>query len=279
MTVIAVATASLVFVVALVICLVWIFQEKIAFQPERGPFPDATGVPRVDYAAGDGQPLFAYLIGEPQSSRGLILVFHGNADLAIRQVPWAKEVARRSGFAVMLAEYRGYMGLGGRPGYEASRLDSEAAWKFATGTLHVPAERIALFGHSLGTAIATELATRHTPSALLLQSPFTSAKDMAGLLLGRQGSDAIWGLVSRLHFDTGAEVARLSVPVSVNHGGKDMVIPARMGQAVFESAKVKGQWLLVADASHSDVDLQGGEAYWRWLTEALDHALVTAPGR
>jgi len=270
MTGIAFVAAGFVLLFVLIAALVWRFQERIAFQPERGPFPEAVDVARVDYKAADEQPLFAYIIGEPRSARGLIIVFHGNADLAVRQIQWAEEIERRTGFAVMLAEYRGYMGLGGRPTYEGSRHDSEAAWKFATDSLGLLPERIVLFGHSLGTAIATELAVRHKPSALILQSPFTSARDMAGLIVGKTIAAATWPLVSRLHFDTEAQVASLCVPVSVSHGGRDMVIPSQMGRTVFESARVKGEWLFIPNGSHSDLDMKGGEDYWRWLTAALD---------
>ena len=269
----AVVVAMMVLVIAVLVGLVWTFQERIAFQPERAPFPDATGIPRVEYTAADGQPLFAYVIGDPQVSRGLVLVFHGNADLAVRQVKWAREIVRRTGLAVMITEYRGYMGLSGRPTYEGSKLDSEAAWRFATDTFHVPAERMIYFGHSLGTAIATELAMRHQPAGLLLQAPFTSARDMAALIVGSRVAGATWDLVSRLYFDTGANVAQLDIPVSVSHGGRDMVIPAWMGKKVFESAKIKGEWLFVPQASHGDLEIRGGDTYWQWVTTALSLAI------
>jgi uncharacterized protein len=272
MTGIALVAAGFVLLFVMIAALVWRFQERIAFQPERGPFPHAADVARVEYKASDEQPLFAYIIGEPRTTRGLVIVFHGNADLAVRQIQWAQEVERRTGFAVMLTEYRGYMGLGGRPTYEGSRHDSEAAWKVATDSLGVAPERIVLFGHSLGTAIATELAVRHKPSGLILQSPFTSAREMAGLIIGNTLATATWPLVSRLHFDTESQVASLEVPVSVSHGGRDVVIPARMGRKVFESARVKGEWLFIPNGSHSDLEMSGGEDYWRWLTAALERA-------
>lgn len=249
---------------------VWFFQERIAFQPERAPFPSDTGIPRVEYAATDGQKLFAYVVGDPAAAPGLLIAFHGNADLAIRQVDWAKEILRRTGVATMIVEYRGYMGLGGRPSYEGSRLDAQAAYLFATDSLHVLPQNIAFFGHSLGTAIAAELAARHQPAALILQSPFTSAREMSSIIIGRRPADLTWNIVSRLHFDTQTNVASLNTPVSVAHGAVDRLIPPRMGQVVFEAAKVKDAWLLVPDGSHNDVEQRGGEAYWQWLVSALE---------
>lgn len=265
------------FVVAIVLLLlaavtagIWFFQERLTFQPQGPPFPEEGNAARVDYSASDEQQLLAYIVGDPDSTKPLLIAFHGNADLAVRQVEWAHEIMRRTGIPVMLAEYRGYMGLSGRPTYEGSQLDAEAAYEYATRTLHIDPNRIALFGHSLGTAIATELALRHPPASLVLQSPFTSARDMAAIIAGKWTTSLTWRFVSRVHYDTMAAVASIDVPVSVVHGGRDRVIPARMGNAVYEAAKKKGEWLFVPDGSHGDLPIRGGEQYWTWLSAALE---------
>lgn len=276
MTAVAFVAAAAAVLISLLVAVVWAFQERIAFQPPDGPWPNAAGTARVAYIARDGQQLFAYVIGDYSAPNGLLLSFHGNADLAVWQIDWAEEVNRRSGVTVMLAEYRGYMGLGGRPAYAGSRLDSDAAYLYARDSLRVPALRIAMFGHSLGTAIAAELAVRHRPAALLLQSPFTSARDMAGRMTGHALPDFLWRLISRLQFNTVARVGGLDAPVSVVHGGNDRLIPVKMGEEVFASAKVKGAWLLVPGAAHNDVALVGGDAYWGWLISAL---MVLPEGR
>ena len=161
------AVVALVFIAAL-LTLLWWGQEKLVFFPQRAPFPDPGDVRRIDYMAADGQPLFAYVAGDPDSAPGVLLVFHGNADLAALQVGWAEEVVRRTGYAVMLAEYRGYGGLTGKPTYAGSVLDAEAAYRALRESVGVGPARIAFFGHSLGTAVAVELALRHEPRALLL---------------------------------------------------------------------------------------------------------------
>lgn len=253
-----------------IIILVWVLQERIAFQPPRGPYPEAGYVRRVDYTASDGQPLFAYVVGDPSTSPGLLLVFHGNADLAVRMVEWAEEVAERTGVAVMLAEYRGYMGLSGRPSYEGVGRDAEAAYAYATSNLHVDPSRVAYYGHSLGTAVASELAARHRPQVLILEAPFTSARDIAGTMFGSWFTGTIWPIASRIHFNTAAIVQSLDVPVYVAHGEKDRVVPYRMGEEVYRKARMKGKWLFIPEAYHSDVRIRGGERYWEWIAEALE---------
>jgi len=261
-------SGALLAILALFIGFVWIFQERIAFQPPHPPFPEAGDLKQVTYFAEDGQRLLAYIAGDPGTANGLLLNFHGNADLATRAIDWAEHVVRMTGFAVMLAEYRGYMGLPGRPTYQSSQLDSEAAFIFARDSLHVPPDRMVFHGHSLGTAVAAELATRHCPSALILESPFTSARAM-GRIIGWRPVQLTWDAITRFHFDTIARVASIDVPVWVAHGGKDRLIPPEMGKQVFAAAKIKGEMLLVPDALHSDLASRGGVDYWRWMESAL----------
>jgi pimeloyl-ACP methyl ester carboxylesterase len=247
--------------------LLWWSQERILFQPP--PYDDAvveTG--RVQYKAADGQQLIGYVVGNPLTAPGVLICFHGNADLAVWQLDWAREVERHSRHAVFLAEYRGYMSLGGSPTYENTQLDARAAYDHLVSELGVDSGRIAYFGHSLGSAIATELAEVHPPKALLLQSPFSSAQAMARLIISRPVVVA-WKAFSRIHFDTQRAVSRLDLPVSVAHGKRDRLVPFRMGVGVYEAAKRKGQFLLVDGAGHNDVADVGGEEYWRWVATAL----------
>ena len=247
--------------------LLWWSQERILFQPPR---LDGTSVEsgRIRYKAADGQQLVGFVVGDPRTAPGVLICFHGNADLAVWQLDWAGEVERRTHYAVFLAEYRGYMSLGGSPTYSNTKLDAQAAYEHLVSALGVERERIAFFGHSLGSAIATELAEIQPPRALVLQSPFSSARAMARLIVSAPVVLA-WKAISRIHFDTKSAVSRLDVPVSVAHGKRDRIVPFRMGVEVYEAAKRKGQLLLLEQAGHNDVAEVGGEEYWSWLKAAL----------
>ena len=252
--------------VSTALLLLWRLQERILFQPPR-LIETAPETGRAAYDALDGQRLMGYMIGDPKSAPGVLLCFHGNADLTMWQLDWARSVVARTHFSVMLAEYRGYMGLGGRPTYATAKLDATAAYEFVRSSAP-PSTPIAYFGHSLGSGVAVELAEMHPPFSLLLQSPFTSARDMARLIVSRP-VEMLWRRVSRIHFDTRKVVANLQVPVWVAHGMRDRVVPFRMGLEVFEAAAVKGELLVVENAGHSDLEHKGGPAYWQWVTNAL----------
>jgi fermentation-respiration switch protein FrsA (DUF1100 family) len=253
----------------------WRMQERIVWQPPRmGEYPTAD-TRRIDYASDDGQPLFAYLVGDPSRARGVLISYHGNADLAAWVVPWAREVERATGWAVLVPEYRGYGGLGGSPDYLSSQRDARVTYRLARAQLGMDSSRIALYGHSLGSAIATELAAEHPPAVLILEAPFTSAREMARGPLAPVA--LLWGLIARVHFDTRAKVAQLAVPTWVVHGERDGVIPARMGRAVHAAARVPGELLLVRGAGHNDVSDVGSDAYWSWLRRALERTAAASP--
>jgi fermentation-respiration switch protein FrsA (DUF1100 family) len=232
--------------------------------------PTPAGAERADYVAADGQPLYAYVIpaapvaGDPPR---VLLAFHGNADLAAWVAPWAREVARHTGRTVVLAEYRGYGGLPGSPSAPGIRADSRAALDLVRARFGAGAH-VAYYGHSLGSAVATELAREAPPEVLVLESPFTSARTMAA----RYGTPIVswlWPLIGRIPYDTEARVRTLDVPVWVAHGDRDLVVPTRMGRAVFAAAKDKGELLIVAGGSHNGIAEVGGDAYWSWITRAL----------
>jgi len=248
--------------------LLWRSQERILFQPPRLlEAPPESG--RVSYEAVDGQRLVGFMVGDPRAAPGVLLCFHGNADLAAWQLDWARKVERHTRYAVFLAEYRGYMSLGGSPTYSSTKLDARAAYDHLRVAFGLDRARMAFFGHSLGSAVATELAEIHPPAALLLQSPFSSARAMARLIVTLPVV-LVWKAISRIHFDTRAAVSTLDLPVSVVHGRRDRIIPFRMGVEVYEAAKRKGQLLLVEGAGHNDVAEIAGKEYWRWIAAALN---------
>lgn len=263
---------------ALTTLWLWRNQERVVFQPPAMVVPDPSAARRVEVRTADGNATFAYVV-TPRAVEGrptVVLAFHGNADLAAWVVPWAQELSQRSGVVVVVAEYRGYAGLAGTPSYASAADDARGALAFVNT---LTPGRVVLYGHSLGTAIAAELAaemTQQPPAALVLQSPFTSARDMAARMLVPVIS-AVWSRITRVPYDTRRLVRRLDVPVWVAHGSLDLTIPSRMGRDVSDAALRKGQFLLVQGAGHNDVPEVGGERYWQWLTSAVTDRVTSAP--
>lgn len=269
----AYAVIVLVLLYCCVLVVLWHMQERIVFQPPRRVPPGQVAARQVHYEARDGTSLFAYVVGDCETARTAMLAFHGNADLARWLVPWATRIAEDLDCCVMLPEYRGYDGLLGAPTYVASSLDARAALEYLRTVEHVPPDRTVYFGHSLGTAVAAELAAVDQPRSLILQSPFSTARAM-GRRMFLPGLIAFWRLVSRVHFDTVARVQQLDCPVWVAHGDADRVVPVHMGREVFAAAKRKGELLIVPGGGHSDLAEVGGREYWDWLGAAVRAAAV-----
>ncbi|HYD54152.1 MAG TPA: alpha/beta fold hydrolase [Gemmatimonadaceae bacterium] len=258
---------------AVLMFFVWRGQERMVFFPPAEAVAVPSDVERVDFTAPDGQRLLYFLVRPLPADSGatLLLVFHGNADLAAWQIPWAREVVRRTGAVVVLAEYRGYGGLPGTPTYAGTRSDALATWAMLRAREGATPERTVLYGHSLGSAVAAELAAETRPRALVLESPFSSARAMAARM-PIPGLTLLWRAVARVRYDTRARVAALEVPVWVAHGAGDAVIPVEMGREVFAAAARKGELLVVDEAEHNDLRIVAGERYWEWLGRAVGRA-------
>ena len=267
-TLIALVIAIAVIWVSLTTVWLWRNQERVVFQPPTDAPEAPAPARRVAYPAADRHPLFGFVLDPPTGAalgKRVVIAFHGNADLSAWIAPWAHELSKRAGVTVLVPEYRGYGGIPGVPSYESAMSDAQGALAYARDSLG--ASDIVIYGHSLGTAIGTELAFSMGGGPLrsvVLQSPFTSVRDMALRMM----VPPIPG-ISRVKYDTRALVGRLDAPVFVSHGTRDITIPVRMGRQVFEASKNRGELLIVEGAGHNDVGDVGGERYWRWLISAV----------
>jgi len=211
----------------------------------RTAMPKGMGELRTTTAK-DGVPVHAWELAAP-SSASIIVLFHGNGETMADNADLAADLAAL-GFGVLLVEYRGY-GLSsvGSPTEQGLYLDAEAALDLLT-IEGVPRERIILFGISLGTGVAAEMARRQRGAALVLMSPYTSIPERA--------AEMIPGLPMRYllsdRFDTLSKAREILIPTLVIHGDEDGVIPFEMGRRV--SSAISGARLVViAGGHHNDL--------------------------
>jgi fermentation-respiration switch protein FrsA (DUF1100 family) len=223
----------------------------------------------VHLAAEDGVKIHAWLLPRP-SPRFTILFAHGNAGNISHRLDRARLLGRRLSAEVFLFDYRGYGRSEGRPDEQGTYRDARAAYRYLTETRRVGPDRLVLFGESLGSAVVLQLALEGAARALVLESPFTSIRDMARLVLP-------WLPLSpllRTRYDNLAKVGSLKVPLLVLHGDRDEVVPFAQGRRVFEAAREPKRFHRIVGAGHNDTYLTGGKEYWDVLDEFL-----RAPGR
>ncbi len=193
-----------------------------------------------------GGPTRALWFPPPPGARTVVL-FHGNGETIFDGVVLA-EVLASHGLGAMLVEYRGYGITYGPPPSETSLYaDGEAAMKHLA-KLGIANDRIAVWGTSLGTAIASEMARRGHGVRLVLVSPFTSAIDM-----GRRIAPLLPATLVMAHrLDTQGRAKDIAQPTLVAHGDADEIIPFDMGEAVAR-ALPSARFLPVPGAHHNDV--------------------------
>ena len=195
---------------------------------------------------GGGPTRAVYFPASPRART--VVVFHGNGETIFDGLTLA-EVMMSRGLGVMLVEYRGYGLTYGDPPTEASLYaDGEAAMTYLTAKAGVPNDRIAVWGFSLGTSIASEMAHRGHGARLALVAPFTSMVDMGRHVVPILPASLI--LAHRL--DTYGRAKGIAQPTLVVHGDADEVVPFVMGERVAK-ALPHGEFVRVPGAHHTDV--------------------------
>ncbi|MBK8914584.1 MAG: alpha/beta hydrolase [Phycisphaerales bacterium] len=256
---------------ALYVAGMYVFQERAIFpgatwrsgEPNRPIAPDAT---QVWITSSDGARIEAwYIAGRGRSAESpgpAVLFFHGNLDLIQDRWIVAQHYAG-AGISALLMEYRGYGGVAGRPSQAALTADAVACRAWLAARPEVEAQRLIYHGLSIGGAVAAQLADRHAPAALILESSFTSMVDVAWRF-------AAPGWLCRHPFRTDDVVARRQCPLLLTHGRRDPLIPishARRLQALAGGAR-----LIVREAGHDDY-----EPEWREMCEFLAECGLLPP--
>ncbi|HEY9625294.1 MAG TPA: alpha/beta fold hydrolase [Crinalium sp.] len=252
----------------LVICfIIYVRQTRMIFfpTPNIAATPEDLNIPYQDVwlpvrEAASGVRLHSWWVPARGREVGVLLYLHGNGENVGANVA---QTARfhNMGLSVLVIDYRGYgRSNGGFPSETKVYQDAETAWQYLVNERNIPAERILLYGHSLGGAIAIDLATRHPDAAgLIVQSSFTSMRDMA-YRTTPYGFLPI-DLILTQKFNSIAKVSSLKMPLLFIHGTADWDVPSDMSQTLYEAAPNPKEVWMVPGAGHNDVAETAGEQY------------------
>jgi uncharacterized protein len=237
------------------VCVVARLSYRLFVYPVPAPHGVAAGDgERLTLRAADGQAVTALWF--PPVARGarVVACFHGNGETADDDIPLARDMVQR-GLGALLVEYRGYGGsAGGTPTEEGLYLDAEAALDEAARR-GFGSDRVALWGTSLGTGVAAEMARRGRGARLVLVSPFTSLRDAAS----RTVRWLPMSLVLPDRYDTLAKAESIRAPTLIVHGDRDEVVPFDMGETLGR-AIAGARFMRVPGAMHGDIYMRGGPA-------------------
>lgn len=225
--------------------------DGMIFQPPRSSYTINT-VPFQRIPVGPQDSLAVTYLPNDEA-RYTILFSHGNAEDLGHVLPFL-EAIRDLGFSVVGFDYRGYGQSGSGPATAGKAVqDAEAVYQYVTGDLGVPSDQVILFGRSVGSGPAAEMAARYPTAGLVLESAFTTAF-------------RVMTRVSLLPFDKFPNLTRIRdvrYPVLVIHGTRDFVIPWSHGQQLFTAASEPKRAYWVEGAGHNNLALVAGVGYAR----------------
>ncbi len=211
----------------------------------------------------NGDRLHAFWAPADNASAPLLLYLHGarwNLTGSVTRI----ERWRKLGFHVLAIDYRGFgRSTDASPSEALSYEDAQAAWDYLAGV--APGQPRYIVGHSLGGAIATELALRRPEAAgLVLEATFTSIRDMV--------EHTAWsvlpvGLILTQEFDTLAKLPRIRTPLIIAHGTNDAIVPYEMGERLFAAANAPKRFIKVEGGNHHNLSAAAAEQYRAALRE------------
>ena len=250
----------------------WKWAEKrFLFSPDSGldSTPEAEGIQYEDVCltSPDGQKLHAWFLPGHTGGNGshgqTWLWFHGNGGNLGTRVGQLARAHRLLGVNQFIFDYRGYGKSEGRPSERGTYLDARAALEYLSTRPDIDPDRIVYFGHSLGAAVAIELAVEHPPAGLALIAPFSSIRDMARLVVPLQ----LAGWFVRGHYNSLSRIGKVHTPLLVLHGELDEIVPHSQGFKLYLAANRPKRFVTLHGASHNNVQHVAAETMAQALVQ------------
>jgi len=248
MTLSNVITVALLLYVVLVVA-VYLGQRSMIYYPDSTlGSPAGYGVPEMQ-EVGETTPnrLVSWYGKARDKAQPVIVLFHGNAG-HIGYRGFKARTFLDAGYGVLLVGYRGYGGNAGSPSelgfYEDARIALQTL-----ETMGITKEKIVLYGESIGTGVAVQMALEGFGQALVLEAPYSSLADVASHHYPIFPVN--WLLKDR--FESQEKINKIPIPKLIVHGAKDNVIPQKYGRRLFDKASNPKQWKNLERAGHNDL--------------------------
>ncbi len=232
--------------------LMYVNQRDYMFYPSQERVaPRDVGLPAVEEIAlqsRDGDELTSWF-ARPPAGQPVVLVLHGNAGAVQHRGYRVRELAE-VGYGTFLVGYPGFGGNAGEPGEESLVAVAHKAYEYLRAEGYTASD-IIIWGESIGTAVAVQLAAKVDARTLILEAPMSSVADVAKehypLLFAR--------MFLKDKFLSTDYIDRINMPLLVMHGDKDRVIPIEMGRKLFEHASQPKSFVVLEGAGHNNLHL------------------------
>lgn len=251
---------------ALIVFVLYMLQHKLLYFPTRvhdfSPTDAGLDYEPVWLKTKDNVRISGWFIPAEQADLTL-LFFHGNAGNISHRLQ-SFTIFNQLRLNVFIIDYRGYGRSEGRTSERGTYLDADAAWLYLTGERKIPPDKIVIFGRSLGGAVASWLAARHKPRALILESAFTSIPDMGAEIY--PWLPVKW--LVRLKYDNMKRITSIGCPKLIIHSQDDEIVPYHHGQKLFNAAREPKHFLNI-HGTHNVSNLASESLYVNGLAAFL----------
>jgi len=254
----------------LLVSFVYIRQGSMVYYPtkeiEGTPADIGLKYEEITLRTKDSVSLSAWYV-PVKDARGVVLFCHGNAGNISHRLDSIR-IFHDLGLSVLIFDYRGYGRSEGSPTEEGTYLDAESAWEYLVSVKGVRTEKIILFGRSLGSAVAADLALRRKAAGIIIESGFKSIPALGAKFFPYLPVR----LISRFQYSTIDKVSMINIPKLFIHSPQDEMIPYEHGVALFEKAKEPKEFLQIT-GGHNEGFLTSGSIYTDGLNRFISKYL------
>jgi uncharacterized protein len=246
-------------------------QSSFTYYPERtiSNTPEEIGLKydSIYFQTSDKIKLHGWFV-PADKERGIVLHCHGNAG-NISHCLYMIRIWNRLNMSTFVFDYRGFGLSEGNPHESGTYKDAEAAWRYLTGTRNIPPNKIIIHGRSLGGSIAAWLAQKHHPKILIIESSFTTIRDVAEKHF--QGSPLLSILTYK--YNSIDFIKNAACPVILIHSRDDELIPFELGKKLYDTAGNPKEFIEIS-GSHNDGVFQSQKYYEQKLDEYITKYLT-----
>ena len=253
----------------LIIGAVYFFQRKLQYFPDPRPVSlpqeqNFSGLKNVTLVTKDKVSILGWYW--PGSIPVTIVVFHGYGGHRGHRLNWIQRF-HEHGYGIFILDYRGYGGSKGTPTENGLYQDSQTALNWLQSQTD---NQLVYLGESLGSSVAVEMAIRFPPKAVIIQSGFPSAVEVAK----KHYPFLPVGLLMKDTYLTRHKISGLTCPTLHIHGELDTVVPVKLGLSLYDSAPEPKRWLLIPQAKHNDVAQVGADKYFKSIGMFLERFVL-----
>ena len=239
--------SSIIIAYIVVIIFVYFYQRNLLYHPSENNYQNDTiqfNHQEIFIKVNDEIKLKSWIINKDLKNFKTLVFFHGNAGDLSNRIYKLNELDKLN-INILLISWRGFSGNEGYPTEKNLYEDAEAAIKWLNKK-KVSNSQIILYGESLGTGVAVEIASKNNFNSIILESPFTSIENSAKIYYPYLPVK----LLLKDRYDSINKIKMINSPILIMHGKKDDVVPFSMGKELFEKANSPKQSYFTTEDDH-----------------------------